>query len=143
MEATAVREGSEEYLDSEKYQYKPRDWSQPSLAPYLTTLNEFRRAHPATHWLRNIVFHTVDNDAVIAFSKREGDDVVLVVANLDPTTVREATVHLDMPSLGLDWGDTFQVADAISGDTYTWHGPANYVRLDPFTEPAHVFAVRA
>jgi starch synthase (maltosyl-transferring) len=142
MEGTAVREGSEEYLDSEKYQYKPRDWSQPSLAPYLTVLNEFRKAHPATHWLRNIVFHQTDNDAVIAFSKRLDDDVVLVIANLDPTTPREATVHLDMPTLGLDWGDTFQVADAISGDTYTWHGPANYVRLDPFAEPAHVFAIR-
>ena len=142
LEGTAVREGSEEYLDSEKYQYRPRDWSQPSLAPYLTLLNEFRRAHPSTHWLRNLVFHTVDNDAVIAFSRRYDDDVVLVVANLDPTTVREATVHLDMPALGLDWGDTFRVEDAVSGETYTWHGPANYVRLDPFTEPAHVFAIR-
>ncbi len=142
MESQAVREGSEEYLDSEKYQYKPRDWSQPSLAPYLTVLNEFRRAHPSTHWLRNVVFHAADNDAVIAFSKRLDDDVVLVIANLDPTSAREATVHLDMPSLGLDWGDTFRVEDAISGDTYTWHGPANYVRLDPFAEPAHVFAVR-
>jgi starch synthase (maltosyl-transferring) len=141
MEATPLREGSEEYLDSEKYQYRPRDWSQHSLAPYLTVLNEFRRAHPATHRLRNIVFHQADNDAVIAFSKRLDSDVVLVVANLDPTSTREATLHLDMPSLGLDWGDTFHVADAISGDTYTWHGPANYVRLDPVSEPAHVFAV--
>ena len=142
MEGTAVREGSEEYLDSEKYQYRPRDWSQPSLAPYLLMLNEFRRAHPATHWLRNIVFHHVDNDAIIAFSKREGDDVVLVIANLDPTSVRDTTVHLDMPSLGLDWGDTFSVEDAVSGETYTWHGPANYVRLDPVSEPAHVFSLR-
>jgi len=142
MEGTAVREGSEEYLDSEKYQYRPRDWSQPSLAPYLTLLNEFRRAHPSTHWLRNLVFHNTDNEAVIAFSKRHDDDVVLVLANLDPTTVREATVHLDMPSLGLDWGDTFRVEDAVTGESYTWHGPANYVRLDPFTEPAHVFQVR-
>jgi starch synthase (maltosyl-transferring) len=142
MEGTAVREGSEEYLDSEKYQYRPRDWSEPGLAPYLRTLNEFRRAHPATHWLRNLEFHQVDNEAVIAFSKRYDDDVVLVVANLDPTTVREATVHLDMPLLGLDWGDTFHVEDAVTGETYTWHGPANYVRLDPFTEPAHVFSVR-
>jgi starch synthase (maltosyl-transferring) len=142
MEGTAVREGSEEYLDSEKYQYRPRDWSQPSLAPYLTVLNEFRRAHPATHWLRNIVFHQTDNDAIIAFSKRLDDDVVLVVANLDPTSTRDTTVHLDMPALGLDWGETFRVDDAVTGDAYTWHGPANYVRLDPFVEPAHVFAVR-
>jgi starch synthase (maltosyl-transferring) len=142
MEATAVREGSEEYLDSEKYQYRVRDWSQPSLAPYLTMLNTFRRAHPATHWLRNIAFHAADNDAVIAFSKRLDDDVVLVVANLDPTSTREATLHLDMPLLGLDWGDTFTVEDAVSGNAYTWHGPASYVRLDPHVEPAHVFTVR-
>jgi starch synthase (maltosyl-transferring) len=142
MEATAVREGSEEYLDSEKYQYQPRDWSRPSLAPYLGTLNAFRRAHPATHWLRNLAFHQADNDAVVAFSKRLDDDVVLVVANLDPTSAREATVHLDMPALGLDWGDTFRVEDAVTGQAYTWHGPANYVRLDPVSEPAHVFTVR-
>ncbi|HVF03869.1 MAG TPA: alpha-1,4-glucan--maltose-1-phosphate maltosyltransferase [Frankiaceae bacterium] len=141
-EGTAVREGSEEYLDSEKFQLRPRDWSQPSLAPYLTMLNEFRRAHPATHWLRNIRFHHADNDAIIAFSKRHDDDVVLVVANLDPTTVREATVHLEMPQLGLDWGETFRVEDAVTGETFTWHGPANYVRLVPHTEPAHVFTVR-
>jgi starch synthase (maltosyl-transferring) len=142
MESEAVREGSEEYLDSEKYQLKPRDWSQPSLAPYLLMLNEFRKAHPATHWLRNIVFHHTENDAVIAFSKRLDDDVVLVIANLDPTSTREATVHLDMPQLGLDWGDTFTVEDAVNGAAYTWHGPANYVRLDPFADPAHVFSVR-
>jgi starch synthase (maltosyl-transferring) len=105
-------------------------------------LNDFRRAHPATHWLRNIRFHNADNDAVIAFSKRHDDDAVLVVANLDPTSIRESTVHLDMPELGLDWGDTFQVEDAVTGRSYTWHGPANYVRLDPFAEPAHVFTVR-
>jgi starch synthase (maltosyl-transferring) len=78
----------------------------------------------------------------MAFSKRYDDDVVLVVANLDPTSSREATVHLDMPLLGLDWGDTFAVEDAVTGETYTWHGPANYVRLDPWREPAHVFTVR-
>ena len=142
LEHQAVRDGSEEYLDSEKYQLRPRDWSQPGLAPYLRMLNEFRRAHPATHWLRNLEFHQVDNEAVIAFSKRFDDDIVLVIANLDPTTVREATVHLDMPRLGLDWGDTYRVEDAVTGEAYTWHGPANYVRLDPFTEPAHVFTVR-
>jgi starch synthase (maltosyl-transferring) len=142
MEADAVREGSEEYLDSEKYQYRPRDWSQPSLAPYLTMLNTFRKAHPATHWLRNIVFHQTDSDAIIAFSKRLDDDAVLVVANLDPTSPRDTTIHLDMPALGLDWGETYRVEDAVTGDAYTWHGPANYVRLDPFVEPAHVFTVR-
>jgi starch synthase (maltosyl-transferring) len=140
-EHVAVRPGSEEYLDSEKYQLRPRDWSQPSLAPYLTTLNRVRREHESLHWLRNLSFHHVDNDFVMAWSKRAGDDVVLVVVNLDPHGTREATVHLDMPALGLGWEDQLLVRDEITGNEWTW-GQANYVRLDPFVEPAHVFTVR-
>jgi starch synthase (maltosyl-transferring) len=144
FEHVAVRPGSEEYLDSEKYQYRPRDWSHPerTLTPYLTMLNEFRRAHPAAQWLRNLRFHDVDSPDVMCWSKRTGDDTVLVVVNLDPHGVREATVHLDMPSLGLGWDDRFEVIDAVTGTTYDW-GAHDYVRLDPFTEPAHVFTVRS
>jgi len=141
-EHVAVKPGSEEYLDSEKYQYRPRDWSQPSLADYLTMLNRVRREHPATHRLTNIVFHTVDNPDVLAWSKQTGADVVLVVVNLDPHGAREATVHLDLPALGLGWEDTIDVHDEVSGQTYTW-GARNYVRLDPFVEPAHVFTASA
>ncbi len=141
-EHVAVKPGSEEYLDSEKYQYRPRDWSQPSLADYLTMLNRVRREHPATHRLTNIVFHTVDNPDVLAWSKQTGADVVLVVVNLDPHGAREATVHLDLPALGLGWEDTIDVHDEVSGQTYTW-GARDYVRLDPFVEPAHVFTARA
>jgi starch synthase (maltosyl-transferring) len=142
-EHVAVRPGSEEYLDSEKYQLRPRDWSAPerSLTPYLTMLNRVRRSHPATHWLRNLRFHEVDSPDVMAWSKRHGDDLVLVVVNLDPHGAREATVRLDLPALGLGWGDTFTVHDEVTGAEYTW-GEANYVRLDPFAEPAHVFTVR-
>jgi starch synthase (maltosyl-transferring) len=142
-EHVAVRPGSEEYLDSEKYQLRPRDWSSPerTLAPYLTMLNRVRRAHPALHWLRNVRFHDVDSADVLAWSKRDGDDVVLVVLNLDPHGPREATVRVDLPALGLGWGDTFTVHDEVTGAEYTW-GESNYVRLDPFAEPAHVFTVR-
>ena len=140
-EHVAVKPGSEEYLDSEKYQYRPRDWSQPSLADYLTMLNRVRREHPATHRLTNIVLHTVDNPDVLAWSKQTGADVVLVVVNLDPHGAREATVHLDLPALGLGWEDTIDVHDEVSGQTYAW-GARNYVRLDPFVEPAHVFTAR-
>jgi starch synthase (maltosyl-transferring) len=98
-EHVAVKPGSEEYLDSEKYQYRPRDWSSPekTLTPYLTMLNEFRRAHPATHRLRNLHVHQVDSPDVMCWSKQTGDDVVVVVVNLDPHGARESTVHLDMP----------------------------------------------
>ncbi len=139
-EHVAVRPGSEEYLDSEKYQYRPRDWSQASLAPYLTMLNLLRREHSALQWLDNVTFHDVDSPDVLAWSKRTGDDVVLVVLNLDPHGAREATVHLDLPALGVTWEDPVLVRDEVTGAEYTW-GPNNYVRLDPFTEPAHIFTV--
>jgi starch synthase (maltosyl-transferring) len=142
FEGTAVRPGSEEYMDSEKYQYRPRDWSDPPLAPYITRLNEIRRAHPALHWLSNVHFHLADNDQVTAYSKREGDDVVLTIVNMDPHNVREATVHLWMPVLGLGWEDGFEVHDELTGASWWWQGPSNYVRLDPHHQPAHVFHIR-
>jgi starch synthase (maltosyl-transferring) len=143
FEHQPVRPGSEEYLDSEKYQYRPRDWSQPSLAPYLTRLNEIRRAHPALHWLRNLRFHLVDSPDVIAFSKRAGEDAMLVVCNLDPHHPHDTFVHLWMPALGLDWdAGAFDVRDELTGQTWTWHGTSNWLRLDPAVEPAHVLHVR-
>jgi starch synthase (maltosyl-transferring) len=154
FENTPVRPGSEEYRDSEKYQYRPRDWEAAeregrSLAPLISTLNSLRRAHPALRRLRNLRFHNADQAELICYSKRlapaDGDptdlgDVVLVVVNLNPHQVREATVHLDMPALGLDWADELVVTDELSGESYTW-GQANYVRLDPHTQPAHIFTV--
>ena len=145
-EHVAVRPGSEEYLDSEKYDYRPRDWAKAeaegrTLAPYITRLNAVRAAHPALHRLRNLTFHHSDSDQIMCYSKREGDDVVLCVVNLDPHGTRETTVRLDMPALGLDWGDHFAAHDEITGATFGW-GQENYVRLDPFDEPAHVLHVR-
>ncbi|MFW5420010.1 alpha-1,4-glucan--maltose-1-phosphate maltosyltransferase [Nocardiopsis sp. CNT-189] len=151
-ENTPVREGSEEYLGSEKYQYKPRDFDAAeaagmSIIPLLRRLNCVRRDHPALQELRNLRFHHVDQPELICYSKRlagtgdqEGDDTVLVIVNLDPHRTREATVRIDMPSLGLERGASFTVTDAISGDSYTW-GEANYVRLDPNVQSAHVFTV--
>ncbi|MDI5962736.1 alpha-1,4-glucan--maltose-1-phosphate maltosyltransferase [Streptomyces sp. SL13] len=150
-EGTAYREGGEEYLDSEKYQLRPRDWAAAeaegrSLAPLLTTLNRIRRRHPALQTLRGLRFHRTDNDAVIAYSKRAatqdgGHDTVVVVANLDPHHTREATVSLDMPELGLDWGEFVLVHDELTGETYRW-GSDNYVRLEPGNRPAHVLTLR-
>jgi starch synthase (maltosyl-transferring) len=153
-EHVAVRPGSEEYLDSEKYQLRPRDWAAAeaegrSLAPYLARLNHIRREHPALRELRNLRFHRTESEEVIAFSKRtvhdvDGipvDDTVIVVVNLDPHGARETVVDLDMPALGMDWGETFSVHDLVTGAGWLW-GNRNYVRLDPFVEPAHVLAVR-
>ncbi len=100
------------------------------------------KAHPATHWLRNLSFHHVDQPDLICFSKRSqrDSDTVLVVANLDPHAPREATVWLDLPALGMDPGSRFVVSDELSGESYLW-GQANYVRLDPAWMPAHIFTV--
>ncbi|MDT0475816.1 alpha-1,4-glucan--maltose-1-phosphate maltosyltransferase [Streptomyces sp. DSM 41014] len=144
-ENTPLREGSEEYLDSEKYQLRPRDWEAAAregrtIAPLITRLNEIRRGHPALRRLRNLRFHPTDNDAVIAYSKTTGDDTVLVVANLDPHHTQEATVSLDMPQLGLEWGAFTSMRDELTGETYDW-GRSNYVRLEPGRSPAHVLHV--
>jgi starch synthase (maltosyl-transferring) len=147
FEHVAVRPGSEEYLDSEKYQYRPRDWDTPgNLAPYLTMLNDVRRQHPALQELRNLRLHNVEDDAILCYSKRvttpDGhSDTVIVVVNTDPHAVRESMVHLDMGALGMAGDDTFTVYDEVSGATWRW-GQSNYVRLDPNHEPAHILAVR-
>ncbi len=149
-----ARPGAEEQLDNEKYQLKDRHWEDydpggpragQSLAPYLTTLNSIRRAHPALHWLRNLRFHTADDANVMVFSKARRvdgrDDIVLVVANLDPHATRETTTHLDMPALGLAWGDRFVAHDLVSGASWNW-GEHNFVRLGPDWEPVHIVHVR-
>jgi starch synthase (maltosyl-transferring) len=146
FEHVAVKPGSEEYLDSEKYQYRPRDWeaaqrSGKTLAPYLRLLNTLRRRHPALQQLRDLTFHHIDSDRMIAFSKRDGDDVLVVVVTLDPNGAREATLHLDMPGLGLDWHDHFVAQDLIGGQSFSW-GAHNYVRLDPHLACAHIMSVR-
>ncbi|MEU0075936.1 DUF3459 domain-containing protein, partial [Streptomyces sp. NPDC006332] len=145
-ENTPLKEGSEEYLDSEKYQLKPRDWETAehegrSLSPLITRLNTIRRRHPALHRLRNIHFHRTDNDALIAYSKRTGQDTVVVVVNLDPHHAQEATVSLDMARLGLERHESVSVHDELAGGTYRW-GESNYVRLEPGRAPAHVFHVQ-
>jgi starch synthase (maltosyl-transferring) len=150
IENVPLRPGSEEYLDSEKYQYRPRDWERAAregigIADYITELNRIRRAHPALRQLRNLRFHYVDQPYLMCFSKRvdnirgkPGTDTVLVVVNLDPYQAREATVWLDMPALGMD--RDFIVTDELTGEAYRW-GNANYVRLDPAARPAHIFTV--
>ncbi|WP_399943013.1 alpha-1,4-glucan--maltose-1-phosphate maltosyltransferase [Streptomyces sp. BBFR25] len=144
-ENTPLREGSEEYLDSEKYQLKPRDWTRAdregtTIAPLITRLNTIRRENPALRQLRDLHFHPTDKEEVIAYSKRQGSNTVLVVVNLDPRHTQEATVSLDMPQLGLDWHESVPVRDELTGETYHW-GRANYVRLEPGRTPAHVCTV--
>ncbi|WEH15206.1 maltotransferase domain-containing protein [Streptomyces sp. VNUA24] len=144
-ENTPLKPGSEEYLDSEKYQLRPRDWDTATregrtIAPLLGKLNEIRRRSPALRQLRDLHFHHADQEAVIVYSKRAGSNTVLVVVNLDPHHTQEATVSLDMPQLGLDWHESVLVRDELTGEVYTW-GRNNYVRLEPGRSPAHVLTV--
>jgi starch synthase (maltosyl-transferring) len=146
-ENTPVRPGSEEYLNSEKFQLRPRDYQGAiargdSLAPLLKRLNEIRRAHPALHQLRTLRFHASENDGILVFSKRDPDtgDTVLVCCSTDPHQVREGWVHLRLDELGVGWNEAFTVSDLLSGVNYEW-GEHNFVRLSPH-QPAHIFAVR-
>ena len=134
--------GSEEYLDSEKYQLRHRDTKRAdSLAPLMVALNKFRRAHRALRADRSLAFHDVDNEQLLCYSKRAGDDRVLMVVNLDPRDTQSGWVSLDLAQLGLDPDTPFSVRDALSGETYAWRGSRNFVLLDPRRAPAHLFAI--
>ncbi|MFN2582949.1 MAG: maltotransferase domain-containing protein [Candidatus Dormibacteria bacterium] len=141
-ENTPVREGSEEYLDSEKYQYRPRNWDQPhSLAPLITQLNELRRRHPqAIAQLDTLRIHHIGSEHLLCVSRSTPthDDVLLLVVNLDPYAAHDGMTWLDLAALGIAGDTPFQAHDELTGATFTWHGAANYVRLDPSTAPAHV-----
>jgi len=152
-----ARPGAEEYIDNEKFEYKPRDFAGAeaagrSLAPYLARLNQIRRDHPALGDLRNLVLHASSDDATVVFSKSKipspgsPADTVIVVVNTDSHGAREGTVTLDLDALDLrpedlDDDGHFTVDDLLSGQTWKW-GNHNYVRLDPFVEPAHVLHIR-
>jgi starch synthase (maltosyl-transferring) len=146
-EHQAVRAGSEEYLDSEKYELRPRDFEGAlttgnSLQPWLTRLNEVRRMHPALQQLREIHFHHVDNDALLAYSKTDpvSGDTVICVVSLDPSNPQQGTVWLDMPAIGMAWDQQFGVHDRVADGNYTWR-QANFVRLEPWRAVCHIFAV--
>ena len=142
-------ETNEEYLDSEKYEIKRRDWSRPdSLMPFLARLNRIRRAHPSMHRIDSLRFHHVDSDDLLVYSHHreateggEPADTVVCVVNLNPYEAREATVYLDLDAIGLSDGVPYRVRDELDGTTYTWGGSANYVLLDPVERPGHVLAV--
>ena len=148
FEHIPIRDGAEEYRDSEKYEIKVRDWNGATkagltLAPFITQLNKIRREHPALQRLRNLQFHATDSDQILAYSKREGNDLILVVVNLDPIRAQETTVHWNMSALEIPH-DVFEVTDLLDGREFTWSAHT-FVRLDP-TRPvgkiAHIVTVK-
>ena len=151
-----ARPGAEEYIDNEKFEYKSRDWdaaaeSGRSLAPYLTRLNEIRRAHPAFGDLQNLTLHQSTDSSTVVFSKHKTlpdgtKDTLIIVVNVDPHVTKESTVSLDLPALELDpenftHNGRFMVDDLLTGESWEW-GEYNYVRLDPHVEPAHILSIR-
>ena len=142
VENVPVRHGSEEYLDSEKYQLKPRDWEAPqSLAPLIALVNRIRHDNPALQTTEGLHFIGSDNSEIIAYMRTSADQTpaILVVVNLDPFNAQHGFVSFDPLPHGLDPAG-FLVRDLLSGAVYTWRGDRNYVRLDPRTQvPAHIF----
>jgi starch synthase (maltosyl-transferring) len=144
-ENVPVRPGSEEYLDSEKYEIKPRDWDQPgNIKDFIAAVNRARRANPALQLYKNLRFHECFNSQIICYSKATPDfqNAVIVVVNLDPHRPQDGFVHLNLAHLGLDPNQRFAVHDQITGAVWQWYGSHNYVRLDPHHEPAHLLVVQ-
>jgi starch synthase (maltosyl-transferring) len=145
MEHQPLEEGSEEYRNSEKYQLRRWDLAAPhSLSELIGRVNRIRRDNPALQANRTLRFHDIDNEALIAYSKRSprGANFILTVVNLDPKHVQSGWVHLPVQELGLEPTRAFQVRDLVTGAHYQWRGERNYVELDPAILPAHVLEVR-
>ena len=142
LENRPKERGSEEYLDSEKYQIRRWNLDSPdSLSELIALVNRIRRENPALQLDRTLRFHGSDNDQILCYSKASGGNVILVAVNLDPFQVHSAWVDLDLAALGVEPGESFQVHDLLTGARYLWRGARNYVQLDP-QQAAHVFRVR-
>ena len=137
-----------------KYEYKFRDWAAAeaagdSLAPYLRRLNQIRREHPALRQLRGYTTQWSEDDAILTYVKHldaalspsGAADTIIVVANVDPHSARETTVHIDSEIWGLPRGVDYEVEDLVTGQTWVWN-EHNFVRLDAFVEPVHILAVK-
>ena len=145
-ENQAVRPGSEEYLDSEKYEIRVRDWNAPgNIRRDVSRLNRIRRAEPALAQLTNLVFCAADCDEILAYCKLDTASNrprhLIAVVNLDPAAPHEATLQVPIDRLGIAEGEAYQVRDLLTGDAYTWLGAANYVRLEPANQVGHLFVV--
>ncbi|CAN5870897.1 alpha-1,4-glucan--maltose-1-phosphate maltosyltransferase [soil metagenome] len=142
---TPVKHGSEEYLDSEKYQIRHWDLDAPgNLRDFIARINAIRRENPALQSNEGLRFHHIDNDQLLIYSKATADlsNVILVAVNLDPYHTQSGWVQIPPADLGLDADAGFQVHDLLSDARYLWHGEWNYIELNPHASPAHIFRVR-
>jgi starch synthase (maltosyl-transferring) len=136
--------GREEYLDSEKYQFKERDWNAPgNIKDWIARLNKIRKQNRALQLYTNLRFYHAENDAILFYGKMTvaRDNIILVVVNLDPHRKQHSFVDVPIEQFGQMDSDTYRLRDLLSGATYTWRGRRNYVELDPKIQPAHIFLV--
>lgn len=141
LERVPAKPGSEEYLNSEKYELKHWNLDDPrSLAPLIASVNRARRENTALQTNYGLFFHATDNPSLICYSKKsvDGANVILVVVNLDPFHVQAGWVDLNLEQLGLSADEPFQAHDQLTDERYLWQGPRNYVELSPEKIPAHV-----
>jgi len=137
--------GSEEYLDSEKYEIK--HWnreSADSLKDFITRINKIRKDNPALKCDWSLCFHEIDNEQMVCYTKRTEDlgNIILVVVNLDPHHVQSGWVRIPLEPLQLAATDSYQAHDLLTGARFLWHGARNYVQLDPKNGPAHILRLR-
>src|SRR6185312_15952671 len=141
----AVRHGSEEYLDSEKYQIRLWGWNRPNVfREFIARVNGIRRENPALHSNDRLRFYPTDNDQLLFYGKSTPDlaNVLLVVVNLDPHHAQSGWVRVPLEELGLRPGEPYQVHDLLTQARYLWNGESNFVRLDPHANVAHIFRLR-
>ena len=137
--------GREEYLDSEKYQFKERDWNAPgNIKDWIARLNKIRKENRALQLYMNLRFYPAENDAILFYGKMTParDNIILIAVNLDPFRKQHSFVDVPIEEFGQMETDTYQVHDLLNGARYTWRGRQNYVELDPEIQPAHIFLVR-
>jgi starch synthase (maltosyl-transferring) len=141
----AALPGREEYLNSEKYQFKERDWAAPgNIKELITKLNRIRRENRALHFYDNLRFHPAENEAILFYSKMTParDSIILVAVNLDPSNTQTAFVEAPIEAFGEIGGEAYEVHDLLTDARYVWYGKRNYVALHPGVQPAHIFRVR-
>jgi starch synthase (maltosyl-transferring) len=142
IENTPLHPGREEYLHSEKYEIRVRDWEAPgNINAYVRRINEIRHENPSLRLWTNIAFHDADNEAILAYSKvsPDGANRLLIVMNLDPFNAQASWVRLNGAALGIDAGSRYVVHDLLTDAQWPWQGTAGWVHLDPYQEPVHIF----
>jgi starch synthase (maltosyl-transferring) len=144
-ENVAREPGSEEYLNSEKYEYKVRAWDAPgNLVEYVTRINRIRRENRALHGYRNLRFYLSDDPHILFFGKMTParDNVVFVAANLDPFAAHAGLVDVPIAELGIDAHQTYRMRELVGDQSYEWRGPRVYVELNPEIEPVQIFVLQ-